>query len=376
MRNNERIFRGGGPLYSLKRHVDYLVRSHQSENAALRGARYRRTEFFIKTLLGTRSLLILISQYLVFVFLITICEAFVINCWGIFYPSAPLLPIYGSEMATKIEEALASANDLLLSAQATLIGIVFPLAVGLITILLQREDVSSTESDIKIYYHEGQAYEVGISCIALIMAITIQYFWPMNFIAHQLGYGSAEQPHFKMAITILHAGWFLINCIGLWHFLSVSLDYTKPARRLLYRKRYAANVVVPNELRKHLITNIYMNAVDTIAKDLNLTDMKHTKLISGYSTVASEETEATIKLQRPSKLVDVRMLFLKLIIKRWVYRSELSVLGEGETNYLTFPIEIGREFKGTVAVCTSKGSQRLTKLERRLACWAFKFKEV
>jgi hypothetical protein len=56
---------------------------------------------------------------------------------------------------------LQDAESYLLGTRVTLIGLIFPIAVGLVTLIVQRQQTSNTSAHVQIYYRQSFAYGVG-----------------------------------------------------------------------------------------------------------------------------------------------------------------------------------------------------------------------
>lgn len=69
----------------------------------------------------------------------------------------------------------------------TLIGLIFPIAVGLVTLIVQRQQTSNTSAHVQIYYWESFAYGVGASGIAFVIVLVVQFFWLVRFLIHRGG---------------------------------------------------------------------------------------------------------------------------------------------------------------------------------------------
>jgi hypothetical protein len=76
-----------------------------------------------------------------------------------------------------IAPLLKDATSYFLGAQVTMIGLLFPIAIALVTLIVQREDASSTVSDVQVYYHQTLAYQIGASGIALSIVLAVQLLW-------------------------------------------------------------------------------------------------------------------------------------------------------------------------------------------------------
>ena len=64
------------------------------------------------------------------------------------------------------------AASYLITAQVGLVAVV-SVAVGLVTLIAQRDDRSSSNTDIQLYYDGSLAYEVVASSVALLLVLEI-----------------------------------------------------------------------------------------------------------------------------------------------------------------------------------------------------------
>jgi hypothetical protein len=145
-----------------------------------------------------------------------------------------------------LKSFLKDAAGYLITAQVGMLGIV-SIAVGLVTLIAQRDERSSTNTDIRLYYVEALAYEVVASSAALLVVLCIQILWPIHFGLHKLGLGTSDLC-FKVVLTAVHVVWVSINISAFAQFLATSLRFVEPSAREQMRERYTANVVIPNDL--------------------------------------------------------------------------------------------------------------------------------
>ena len=363
-------YRGGGLFLSLTKHVDFLVQQHIKENKAIRSNAYSHGEGFLRHLLQWHSLFWYVLAYGALIFYGTLIEGLYVTY--IPYQFNLIDPALVSHALDRID----GINDLFLGAQATLIGIVFPVALSLVTFLIQREDANSTYTDIKVFYRESLAYEVGVSCLALIVALAVQAAWPADFLLHQAGYGSARSGLLKISMTGFHTIWFVLNCFALWHFLKVCLDFTRPDARTTYRKLYAANLIIPTEIRDHMTMQTYLGAGDAIAKEAGYETLENSSIMvgSGMSLGLSWNEEVVRTISTELVLVDVRFRLLSIVIGHWLKRSETAPKKDNRNRYIIFPLELGRAVSGKVIICATTGDVSLTQLERLLLRFSFKLR--
>jgi hypothetical protein len=109
----------------------------------------------------------------------------------------PLLPGYAPR------DFLKDVGSYLIAAQIGILAIV-TVAVGVVTLLSDRQDGSSVNTDIRLYYVESYSYELAASGIALLVVLTLQLFWPLRHILHVVGLGGQDYS-FKLGLAALHA---------------------------------------------------------------------------------------------------------------------------------------------------------------------------
>src|SRR5262249_10202308 len=135
-------------------------------------------------------------------FALALCVAFTEFATAAHLPS--FLPQWTS--SADIKPLLTNVASYLISAQVGLLSVV-SIAIGLVTIIAQRENASS---DVQVYYHESLAFGIVASSIALIAVLCVQLFWPAHFALHWVGYGTTLQV-FKICLTTIHIVWLLLN---------------------------------------------------------------------------------------------------------------------------------------------------------------------
>ena len=98
--------------------------------------------------MGNRSLFKLIAEYILLAILLAALDTFVTKNWPDFLSAWS----YTSTAVEKIKDLLGEAIPTLLTVQAALIWLVFPVAIGLVTLLVQRKGSGSTNANIQVYY--------------------------------------------------------------------------------------------------------------------------------------------------------------------------------------------------------------------------------
>ncbi len=131
------------------------------------------------------------------------------------------------------------SGSYLITGQIGVLAIV-SVAIGVVTLISQRFDGSSGNTDIRLYYVESYSYELALSGVALLIVLTLQLFWPHGHVLHAAGLGGRDYS-FKLALTLLHALWFSFNLLLFLQFITTTLRFVEPSSREILRERYSAN---------------------------------------------------------------------------------------------------------------------------------------
>lgn len=158
-----------GLVGSLRHFVDREVRKHLRTNETLVDRRHR---------LGTRVLHCCLRKWAAIVIAVLYLAAILVPLpLGSVSASLPNWVLGPTSALTDLGDRLRDANGYLLTIQATLIAIVFPIAVALVTVIVQRVHASSTNAHVQIYYSESLALQVGLSSIFLVVILVIQMYF-------------------------------------------------------------------------------------------------------------------------------------------------------------------------------------------------------
>jgi hypothetical protein len=202
---------------SLRKRVRREITEHLRENRAIRRARYsffqRTARFFI---VG-RSLPAFLAAYLILDLALVGAEI----VFNLYFPQ--LLPAWS---APETKSLLKDLSSYLIAAQVGVLGIV-SVAIGIVTLISQRDDRSSTNTDIRLYYMESLAYEVVLSGAALLIILCAQLLWPAQFLTHVAHLGGTDLV-FKVILTIFHLSWLLLNLAVFAQFVLTTLRFVEP----------------------------------------------------------------------------------------------------------------------------------------------------
>lgn len=342
------------------------LRHHQRNNPALIKAKRRPIHRFLNHFLFRTSLLGYFLLYL-FILLATYADGYLVRkLWPAFS-----FPNWG----------FFTKNEHFIAAQVTALGIIFPIAVGLVTVIAQKNNESNNSSDVAIYYNESMAYRIGASCVALVVVLLLNLFLADSQL-WQYVTESTDTAFVGPLLSTVHLAWLIVNFIALWFFLETSLSFVQPNYRARLRREYAANHAIPLDIKRALMQAHYYNSTNKLPllKNDETADDPFSngpEVVFGYSWDA-EATEATVFLNSEMRLADVWMTPVLWVAKRWLQRSRAARQNHNnvEREMLVFPVMPAFSYSGEIALCTRIGSTSLTKWERVLVKISFRFKRV
>ena len=157
---------GRGPLGSLRVRVRAEIRELYRDNKIIRRARRPPIERLLRSLMVGRS----VSQ-LLFLYVLVVLLALGAEWWITAYWSRSLPDWYDPELPS----VLRDIAGFFIAAQVGILAIV-TVAVGVVTLLSQRNDGASATTNIRLYYTESYSYEVAISGIALLLVLVLPDF--------------------------------------------------------------------------------------------------------------------------------------------------------------------------------------------------------
>ncbi|MCG8085687.1 MAG: hypothetical protein JAZ13_08225 [Candidatus Thiodiazotropha taylori] len=362
--DNEKYKIGGGIFGSLSKHVARIVKEHQHSNMALIAERYTLGAKLLSNLLGKDSLIKLLFLYIIFLILLLILEKCIVyNFW---YFRIDL--IIEKDKIDQVINVLSVINTVFLTVQVTMIALIFPVAIALVTFLVERQGASS-DTDIQLYYKESFAYDVGRNSISLVVILSFIAFWPSQYLP--------SSPQIRTinlfttsVLSIVHLLWLSINIFGIWYFLKTSLNFVQPTSRAKLRKRFASIHVVPREIAHNLMQNIYLNSSnlmfgETVSRGSNI------KIMFGHGYGLQTKPEVIVNFRHPVRLVDVRMRVVYFICKRWL--SKLDKHNHETKDFITFPTELDVVTSGDIILCARSGGPALNHLDKILVKFAFRF---
>jgi hypothetical protein len=270
----------------------------------------------------------------------------------------------------------ANVSSGIVAAQATLVALVFPLAIALVALFFEAR--TPTSGRLSVFFHETAAVPIGCSSL-LLCGVT----------AAQLP-GYAQFPlRTTAALTILNLLWFLLNVAALTFFLLKAFQYVRPETRKIHLYRFAINVAWREELRRlmafthlmnanhfgHLPKTVSPNSIDNDDGE-NAIDVRAKPEVRVSSIFGAEGPGESIFLPTESVLVDVNLPLLAVVAHQWLVdadnaHSDLPVRSAQPT--LTFLPLINESYAGEVRLVTWTATP-LSRLQRYLVRRAYRFR--
>lgn len=138
-------------------------------------------------------------------------------------------------------------NLALMGAQATLLGLVYPLVIALVSLLFQEP--STRGARLNVYFKETEATVVGGAALLFVVVISAQSVFygqlPVRVVA---------------AMTVVNILWFIANLGGLAFFVLNSLEFIRPAGRHRMMESYIANTAWPAQFLAAVRVNRLLGA--------------------------------------------------------------------------------------------------------------------
>lgn len=362
----------GGWTGSLNRFVRREISEHFRDNASARRARYPLVMRLLHMVFDDGSVIKFVLAYFLIVAVMAACEI------GLASHFPHSIPAWSGN--SDLKPLLINIGSYLIATQVGILS-VLSIAVGLVTLIAQRENAST---DVQVYYHESLAFGVVASSIALLSVLCVQLLWPIQFGIHLTGYGTSLQA-FKLLLTIVHISWLLLNLGGLAHFVNSTLAFVQQSSRETMRERYTANVVLPVEMRRHLRRYLYLAAGPDIVETCwpggaNATNAPTIYLGQDFSRAG--EIEVVLNPSHRVVLRDVRVGWLRWVVSRWLDRCRSRGIdgrrarGFAPELLLLFPPRLDDSIEDGAGLCRRRGGIPFKWWERHILLRAFKFRSV
>lgn len=367
-------WRRGGWTGSIDRWVRREVTEQLRKNPVARRAQYGLAHRALRRFLGSGAFGRFIVIYAVVNLATVLAEA--LSAWLI--PAwLPLWSAPGSGALSELKTLILYVSGYLLGAQIGMLGVI-SLSLALVTLIAQREGSST---DVQVYYHESLSFELVASSVALGAVLCAQLLWPLQFLLHRFGLGTDLQI-FKLSLLGIHLAWLLVNLAALAYFIATTFRFVQQAAREALRARYTANVVLPRDLSQRLREQLYGLATKELIGNGEEERGRPTAAF-GFDFGAPWTLEIETPFNRAAVLHDVRMTWVRWVLRRWCARCEgaaaqhpapaLRGLGHQGPS-IWFTCQMGGVLRGSVSWCRRRGGVPLTAFEKFVLRRAFIFR--
>jgi hypothetical protein len=362
---------GRGPYGSLSGRVDREILELRRENVALRRARYSLGRRLLRATVVGRT----VVDYL-FLYSIVLGAAVFVE-WAISRYILCRLPKYSDAFESGFLKDLGSY---LIAGQIGVLAIV-SVAVAVVTLLSERTDGASVNTDIRLYYVESYSYELAISGVALLLILTFQMFWPLQHILNAIGRACGDD-WFKLTLSAIHALWFGVNLLLFLQFITTTLRFVEPSTREALREGYSANEVIPRDAKARLLRSLFFNAPAHLFGGEAL--KQGPAIAFGYGSSLNEGARAELMttFRAPARLVDVRLRPLRWALARWQQRVRQQPqrgarFGQSFwDSYLTITPNFDDVLDGQCNLVLRRGDVALSGLEKWVIRRCFRFAPV
>lgn len=252
----------------------------------------------------------------------------------------------------------------LLTLQATLAALTYPIVIGLVGIFLQGRQ--SAKARLKIYLSHSAALLAGLSSLFLVLAMTIQY-----------GLNHLVPVHVLVIWTWVDMLWFIVNLTGTIYFLYQTIEFIRPEKQAEIIKRYGLNIAWSEQLKRTLKCHFLWDAPRFGFLPKSIEGGPQVLLHSLWRDEGEELVYATFK--HPRFFVDVRFRPLNWIVDRWIRRSKdlinksNATPGTENVPKLFFPLFPDELYKGRTVICRQDGGAALKWWEQSIIRWCFSF---
>ena len=337
---------------SLRTLVDRTVREHFRDNGALRP--YRRS-------LPRRLMASARAHPVISVLLLTLAYTATCALTLLVSPEALGLKAHGDRVE------LQTINIGLLSAQAALVALVYPLVIAFIGVLFEPR--TSRGGRMEVFLAETEAVATGGSALLLCGATSV-------FLV-AMGHMPVR---FSFAISVLNSAWFIGNLFGTAFFVARSIAYVRPSTRPALLRDFAAVSAWRDDLRTLVSGNRAAGAV----RYGHLRDVATGLPPAAAGTalafemaafgLSGDPAGAAAQLAEDSRVADLRFGWLEMAAHAWAFRNAAGVRAPGARGpRLRVRVFQGIVPAGPLALAEVVDGPPLNGLERRLVRRAYRF---
>jgi hypothetical protein len=189
---------------------------------------------------------------------------------------------------------------------------------------------------------------------------------------------------FKLSLLWLHLGWLLLNLGAVGYFIVTTFRFVQQSARELLRERYTVNVVQPIDMTQRLRQTLYSLATKELLGDDNEDGQSQRPSVTfGFDFGDPQTVEIEAIFARPNVLHDVRMTWVRWVVRRWSARCLKAAVAPPahkparlghHAPELWFTPHVGEPLHGTVGWCRRRDGVSLTAIEKFVLRRAFRFR--
>ena len=320
----------GGGLFGLRlsKVVRDVERGHFSSNEALKSHRYNPLQ---------RAMLWCSRHPWLSVVALVLCYTVMLYTTWLEPVGGPRQPANTPDYFRDFQ----AVNAAVLGAQASFVGIVFPLVIAFVGLLNQGR--ASFATRLTIYIEETAAKFVGISSLLLCVTVAVQ-----------LPLSAQIELRVLAAATILNLVWFGSNVAALGYFILRTIAYLHPAKRTPITQEYVANVAWRRELREMVTQNRWLGVVEYgyLPKAESASFPSPPTPTIWYSPFGDRGLPVvTRKFRSPRVVNDINFGLLAAVAEHWL---RLARIGDGQTAHeLSIPIVPNTQYKRELVLARS-----------------------
>jgi hypothetical protein len=259
--------------------------------------------------------------------------------------------------------------------QATLVALVYPIVIAFVAVFLQRRPAA--EALVHLYMLDSGALAVGLSSLALVVVMGVQYLMLTTWETTALP-----------AWAALDTVWFLLNSALTTHFLFRTVEFLRPEVQKRVVQRYTINVALPRE-----VARLYSFQVLAGAQSKGWLPVPAygddgvpagPRLLIGQFSFREGDIQGELKLREPSRLFDVRIWLIRLAVTSW-YRKAIRYPQPAEPRQygvekswplITLPVTPGAVFADELPLARVANGPPLAAWQRLMLRWALVLRPI
>ncbi len=257
-----------------------------------------------------------------------------------------------------VAEVVVRFDELAVQAQATVVGLVLPVALALVAILQSKRDNATL---VRVFYREARAYEIAASHVALLVVLLVEQLLPL------------EASPAAVILVYLRMTWLVANSLSLWHFLRTCLDFVQPHGQQRLVRRYVANEAAPMEVSDRIA-----GAASQMPFEFGLVpkawerEFRHGQADYGpavqFGSLLFRDLGEQVIVdlpERPHVVVDIWWRPIRWVAARWMFRNRDVRVSRMNEATLNLPLHVGQRIRGGHTILSAVDPARgLTPIER------------